>query len=102
MYYTPNEAVITTQSIIDGAMITCVFYNEEESDNEESINWEFYPNDDWKFEDLRLVAIEEIIMKAPELKSIISKMSDNEAAFYDFSSKQWKIVPYDYSSSRRQ
>lgn len=91
MQYIPDEAVLTTQSVIDGAMISYAYHHPKDG------MWEFYPDEDWDFDDIRVVAMSEIVMKDSRLLDVVLNISDNEAAFYDKGDSQWIISPFDYS-----
>lgn len=93
--FDPSEAVLTTQSVMSGAKVSHIFYDESCYD-EESIVWEFYPDEDWSFDDLRLVAMEEVLGKDPSLKDVMLRISKGECAYYDTSSDKWIIAPYPY------
>ena len=57
MRYIPNEVAITTQSVLDGMRITHAYYHSTDG------IWEFFPDQEWDYDDLRLVAMEEIVNK---------------------------------------
>lgn len=95
MRYNANEAVITTQSVLEGARITRVFYDADNT----GVDWTFTHSDDWTIDDLRLISMEEIIIKDSRLLDIINSISENEAAIYDNKEDEWRIIPYDYSSN---
>lgn len=98
MVYSPKEAVITTQSIIEGEKITHAYCDCDKEHGD--FFWEFLPDKDWNYGDLRLVAMEEIILKDSRLLNVINNLIENQAAIFDSNQDKWIIVPYDYSSSR--
>lgn len=87
MQYKPNEAVITTQSVIDGASIVRVFSNTEDD------FWEFYPDDDWEQNDLRLIGMFEIVKKDSRLLDLITRMNEREFSYFDKTKRKWITVP---------
>lgn len=91
MQYYPNDVAITTQSVLDEMSITHVYYHSTDG------IWEFFPDQEWVVNDLRLVAMKEIVSKDPRLLDVILKMSEREAAFYDYDEHRWVIIPYSYT-----
>lgn len=87
MQYKPKEAVITTQSVIDGASIARVFSNTEDD------FWEFYPDDDWEQNDLRLIGMDEIVKRDSHLMDLITRMNEREFSYFDKAQKKWITVP---------
>lgn len=91
MRYNPNEAAITTQSVLDGMSITHAYYHSSDG------IWEFFPDQGWNCDDFRLISMEEIVNKDYRLLDVIIKMTEQEAAIYDKDKQQWVIVPYSYT-----
>ncbi|MBQ3946148.1 MAG: hypothetical protein II670_11155 [Alphaproteobacteria bacterium] len=91
MRYIPNEVAITTQSVLDGMRITHAYYHSTDG------IWEFFPDQEWDYDDLRLVAMEEIVNKDYRLLDVILKMTEQKAAIYDKDKQRWVIVPYSYT-----